>query len=92
MGIMNLQAKYAELTDSITHSMPAKSAPTFPKPFPLRHIPLPISLNISDAFCVLDRLFRMSGSSYANEEDIREKKAPIATPVIQRVFGRNSHL
>ena len=38
------------LTDSIMHSMPANNAPTFPNPFPLVHIPFPISLKTSLAF------------------------------------------
>lgn len=69
-------------TDSITHSMPANNAPTLAKPLPLRNMPRPISLNISEAFCVLVICARASGSSYANDEDMSEKKAPIAKPVM----------
>lgn len=72
------------LTDSITHSIPANNAPTFPKPFPLRHIPFPISLKTSRAFCAVFNpdcdCWRKRGSSYANDEDMREKNAPITSP------------
>ena len=53
--------------------MPAKRAPTLPKPFPLRHILRPISLKISDVFCAVVSDWRMSGSSYANDADMSEK-------------------
>lgn len=69
----------------MTHSIPANSAPTFPKPFPLLHIPLPISLNISRAFWVLViaacDCARKYGSSYAKDADMREKKAPMPRPM-----------
>lgn len=39
-------AKIPTRTPSMQHSIPANNAPTFPKPFPLDNIPLPISLNI----------------------------------------------
>jgi len=78
---MSFLARYP----SITHSVPAKSAPTLAKPLPLLHIPLPISLNTSFAFCPVFKpacvCCRNNGSSYANEEDIREKNAPRARPV-----------
>lgn len=78
-------------TDSITHSMPANSAPTFPNPFPVVHIPLPISRNTAPAFCVVFRLAWVcclsSGSSYANEADMSEKKAPIPKPVQSNCKG-----
>ena len=67
-------------TDSITHSIPAYKAPTLPNPFPLLHIPRPISLKISMLFCVVFRFCRRSGSSYANDEDIKEKNPPAAKP------------
>ena len=73
-----------QLTPSITHSVPAKSAPTLPKPLPLFHIPLPMSLKISFAFCPVFNpacvCCRNNGSSYANDADINEKNAPIARP------------
>lgn len=47
--------KWWMLTDSITHSMPANSAPTLPKPLPLVHMPFPISFMIWLAFCVVFR-------------------------------------
>lgn len=85
-----IEGEKEPLTDSITHSMPANRAPTFAKPFPLRHIPLPISLKISEAFCVVDNApvvcCRSSGSSYAKDADINEKNAPIAKPKFNR-FG-----
>lgn len=79
-------------TPSITHSEPAYSAPTVPKPFPPRHMPLPMSLNICAVFCevfivacchVLER-----GSSYAKVVDIREKKAPIPKPMSSEIVTR----
>lgn len=73
-------ARHDTLTDSITHSIPANSAPTLPNPFPLRHIPRPISLKISRAFCCVLRFCRSSGSSYANDELMSEKKPPMANP------------
>jgi hypothetical protein len=60
--------------------MPAYKAPTFPNPFPLLNMPRPISLKISIVFCVVFRFCRSSGSSYANDEDIKEKKPPAAKP------------
>ena len=63
--------------------MPANKAPTFAKPLPLLYMFLPISLNISEAFCVVVKLARAKGSSYANEADIIEKKAPMANPVVK---------
>ena len=69
---------------SMTHSMPANSAPTLPNPLPLLHIPLPMSLKISRAFWVLFipacDCARKYGSSYAKDVDIREKKAPMPRP------------
>ena len=62
--------------------MPAKRAPTLPKPFPLRHILRPISLKISDVFCAVVSDCRISGSSYANDADMSEKNAPMAKPVV----------
>lgn len=70
----------------MTHSMPANSAPTFPNPLPLLHIPFPISLKTAPAFCVVFipacDCCRRIGSSYAKEADISEKKAPIPKPMI----------
>jgi hypothetical protein len=84
------------LTPSITHSVPAKSAPTLPKPLPLLHIPFPMSLKISFAFCPVFRpacvCCRNNGSSYANEADIREKNAPIAKPVKISIYSSVSRL
>lgn len=75
----------AALTDSITHSIPANNAPTLPNPLPLVHIPLPISLNISFAFCPVFKpacvCCRSIGSSYANDADIKEKNAPMPKPI-----------
>ena len=64
----------------MTHSIPAYKAPTLLKPFPLLHIPRPISLNISTDFCVVFKFCRNNGSSYANDEDINEKNPPAAKP------------
>ena len=75
------------LTDSITHSIPANSAPTFPKPFPLLYIPCPISLKIARAFCCVFRDCRSIGSSYANDELMSEKNAPMTKPT-HTLFGR----
>ena len=68
------------LTDSMTHSIPANKVPTLANPFPLLHIPRPISLNISFVFCVVFKFCRRRGSSYAKEEDIMEKNPPMANP------------
>ena len=62
--------------------MPANRAPTLPKPFPLLHMFLPISLNISLVFCAVVSDARIMGSSYANDADISEKNAPMAKPVV----------
>lgn len=69
----------------MTHSIPANKDPTLPNPFPLLHIPRPISLNISFVFCVVFKFCRRRGSSYAKEEDIIEKNPPIAKPLRQSV-------
>ena len=91
------QERGRKLTDSITHSVPANNTVTLANPFPLLHIPRPISAKISLAFAVVEIApmacccCRMRGSSYANEEDISEMKAPIPKPTVRKCHQHKAY-